>query len=155
MSERFQIRKATIQDIHEMIALRLQLLKELREVQTQEEEEAVAASTRTYLESTLNSDFISYLAVCNNSIVSISRMVLFQRPPYIKNLEGREAYVLNMYTVPEYRGRGLAKKLLENCIKECQNIGVKRVWLHASAKGMPLYKKMGFTFKNNEMELFI
>lgn len=74
---------------------------------------------------------------------------------YIDNLKGLEAYILNMYTIPQYRGKGLARKLLENCIEECKKIGVKRIWLHASDDGTPLYKKMGFTFKNSEMELFI
>ncbi|KYG36762.1 acetyltransferase [Bacillus gaemokensis] len=73
----------------------------------------------------------------------------------MNNLEGKEAYILNMYTLPEYRGNGLAKKLLQHCIKECKENGVKRIWLHSSKDGELLYKKMGFTHKTNEMELFI
>lgn len=32
--------------------------------------------------------------------MSISRMVFFQRPPYLENLQGMEAYIVNMYTLP-------------------------------------------------------
>ncbi|WP_256218372.1 GNAT family N-acetyltransferase [Bacillus sp. MUM 116] len=60
-----------------------------------------------------------------------------------------------MYTVPEYRGKGLAKRLLENCIDESKKSGVKRIWLHASEDGEPLYRKMGFSNKDSEMELFL
>ncbi|MGG0288901.1 GNAT family N-acetyltransferase [Peribacillus butanolivorans] len=66
-----------------------------------------------------------------------------------------EAYILNMYTIPEYRGKGLAKRMLKKCIDESRNSGVKRVWLHASKDGKHLYKKMGFTTKDSEMELFL
>jgi N-acetylglutamate synthase-like GNAT family acetyltransferase len=49
----------------------------------------------------------------------------------------------------------LAKRLLENCIDESKKSGVKRIWLHASEDGEPLYRKMGFTNKDSEMELFL
>lgn len=60
-----------------------------------------------------------------------------------------------MYTLPKYRGHGIAKKLLEYCLEECKENGVKRIWLHSSKDGEPLYKKIGFTNKQNEMELFL
>jgi N-acetylglutamate synthase-like GNAT family acetyltransferase len=49
----------------------------------------------------------------------------------------------------------LGKRLLENCIDESKKSGVKRIWLHASEDGEPLYRKMGFTNKDSEMELFL
>jgi ribosomal protein S18 acetylase RimI-like enzyme len=156
MNLQFEIRKATVQDIEEIIRLRLELFKELGEVQSEQEEALVTTATKKYLEESLsNNEFISFLALSNNNVISVSGMVLFKRPPYLDNLKGLEAYILNMYTIPQYRGKGLARKLLENCIEECKKIGVKRIWLHASEDGIPLYKKMGFTFKNSEMELFI
>ena len=156
MNFEFNIRKATVQDIEEIIRLRLELFKELGEVQSEQEEACVTTATRKYLEEALsNNEFISFLALSNDKVISVSGMVLFKRPPYLDNLKGLEAYIMNMYTVPQYRGQGLARKLLENCIEECKKIGVKRIWLHASDDGIPLYKKLGFSFKDNEMELFI
>ncbi|ATP40901.1 hypothetical protein CSE16_13055 [Solibacillus sp. R5-41] len=69
-------------------------------------------------------------------------MPLTQRPPYLENLEGIEAYILNMYTLPAFRGYGLAKVLLIHCIDESRERGVKPIWLQASESGAPLYKKM-------------
>jgi ribosomal protein S18 acetylase RimI-like enzyme len=152
----FEIRRATVQDIEEIVKLRLELFKELGEVRSGQEEALILTATREYLEEALfNNEFISYLAFANHQVISVSGMVLFKRPPYLENLQGLEAYILNMYTLPPYRGKGLARKLLENCIEECKKIGVKRIWLYASYDGIPLYEKMGFTFNNSEMELFI
>ncbi|MGG4043280.1 GNAT family N-acetyltransferase [Bacillus smithii] len=150
------IRKATIQDLEEIVRLRLELFKELGEVRSEQEEALVITATKEYLEEALtNNEFISYLALLNDHVISVSGMVLFKRPPYLENLKGLEAYILNMYTIPQYRGKGIARSLLEKLIEECKKTGVRRIWLHASDDGKPLYTKMGFTFHHGEMELFI
>ncbi|MDQ0199933.1 GNAT family N-acetyltransferase [Neobacillus ginsengisoli] len=148
--------KVSFEHIDKIISLRLALLKELDELNSPQDELLMKTSTREYLQKALSkNEFISYMAEMNGEPVSISGMVLFKRPPYLENLQGIEAYILNMYTVPEYRGKGLAKRLLENCIDESKKSGVKRIWLHASEEGEPLYRKMGFTNKESEMELFL
>ncbi|KAB2332720.1 GNAT family N-acetyltransferase [Bacillus mesophilum] len=152
----FNYIKVSFEHIDKVISLRLALLKETGELNSLQEEVLMENSTREYLQKALlNNEFISYMAEMNGQVISISGMVLFKRPPYLENPQGIEAYILNMYTVPEYRGKGLAKRLLENCINESKNSGVKRIWLHATKDGEPLYKKMGFTNKNTEMELYL
>ncbi|MBT2636655.1 GNAT family N-acetyltransferase [Bacillus sp. ISL-39] len=142
--------------MEKVINLRLALLKELGELNSPREEQLMETSTREYLESALSkNEFISYIAEKGEEPVGISGIVIFKRPPYLENLKGIEAYILNMYTVPLYRGLGLAKELLELCIEECKESGVKRIWLHASEDGEPLYKKMGFVNKDSEMEMFL
>jgi ribosomal protein S18 acetylase RimI-like enzyme len=151
-----EIRKAAIQDIEEICRLRLELFKELGEVRSEQEEALVITVTREYLEEVLSkNEFISYLALLNGEVISVSGMALFKRPPYLENLKGLEAYILNMYTIPPYRRKGLARSLLERLIEECKKMGVKRIWLHSSDDGKPLYSKMNFTLNHSEMELFI
>ncbi|MGE7603131.1 GNAT family N-acetyltransferase [Peribacillus sp. NPDC097675] len=152
----FTITKATIEDMEQIISLRLALLTELDEIKSSEEKYLMEKSTREYLQKALsNNEFISYVAKTDGKAVSISGMVLFNRPPYLENLKGIEAYILNMYTLPEYRGNGLARRILEHCIKESEKYNVKRIWLHSSKSGKHLYDKMGFTEKGSEMELFL
>ncbi|MCM3117250.1 GNAT family N-acetyltransferase [Neobacillus sp. MER 74] len=156
MSNKFNFIKASIEDIDKIVSLRLELFKELGEVKNPHKVNLLETSTREYLQKALpDNEFISYMAKVNGETVSISGMVLFKRPPYLENLQGIEAYILNMYTVPEFRGNGLARRSLEYCIDEGKKSGVKRIWLHASKDGKQLYKKMGFTMKDSEMELFL
>jgi ribosomal protein S18 acetylase RimI-like enzyme len=151
----FNLIKVTSEHIENIISLRLALLKELGELNSPHDEHLIETSTKDYLQTALSNEFISYMAEKNGEPVSISGLVLFKRPPYLENLKGIEAYILNMYTVPQYRGNGLAGRLLEQCIEESKKVGVKRIWLHASKDGEQLYRKMGFVNKNNEMELFL
>lgn len=121
----FNFIKVTIEHIDTIINLRLALLKELDELSSPQEEQLMETATRKYLQTALsNNEFISYMAEINGEPVGISGMVLFIRPPYLENLNGIEAYILNMYTSPEYRGKGLAKQLLEHCINECKRSGL-------------------------------
>ena len=64
------------------------------------------------------------------------------------------AYLLNVYTFPEFRKRGLARELTHRAIEYCRAEGFKVLWLHASKYGRPLYESMGFE-ATNEMRLII
>lgn len=99
--------------------MRLALFKDLGETNSPQEVKLLETSTREYLQKAFsNNEFISYIAEKNREPLSISGMVLFKGPPYLENLQGIEAYILNMYTVPKYHGNGFAKRLFELCIDE-------------------------------------
>ncbi|WEA47113.1 GNAT family N-acetyltransferase [Priestia aryabhattai] len=156
MKKLYSVDKASVSDIKEIIKLRVSLLKEVNEIQTEEEEAQITHATKNYLETEIsNHNFVSYIAKKDEEVVSVSGVSFFKRPPYLENLQGIEAYILNMYTLPSHRNQGLARQLLEKCIEECKKRDVKRIWLHASKDGEPLYKSMGFNFKGSEMELFL
>jgi len=62
------------------------------------------------------------------------------------------AYILNLYTKPEYRGRGIARRIVTEIIEWCRTQGLSSVSLHASTAGRHLYETMGFE-PTNEMRL--
>ena len=60
-------------------------------------------------------------------------------------LLGREGLVLNVYTAPSWRGRGVARQLMDTIIAwAAADAGIVRLVLAASPAGRPLYEKMGF-----------
>ena len=64
------------------------------------------------------------------------------------------AYLLNVYTYPEFRKRGLARTLTQKAIDYCREHGHKILWLHASTYGRPLYESLAFE-ATNEMKLIL
>ena len=64
------------------------------------------------------------------------------------------AYLLNVYTYPEFRRRGLARLLTQEAIDWCRNHNFKILWLHASDFGRSIYESLGFV-ATNEMKLMI
>jgi ribosomal protein S18 acetylase RimI-like enzyme len=73
--------------------------------------------------------------------------------PTFHNPTGRKAYIMNMYTKPEYRRNGIAYKTLDLLIEEAKRKGITAISLEATDMGRPLYEKYGFVKMNDEMEL--
>ena len=76
----------------------------------------------------------------------------FQPTPF--DLSQRRAWVVNVYTEPAFRRRGLATQVLEAVIGWCREEKMKAVFLHASDAGRPLYDSLGFT-PTTEMRLVL
>jgi len=62
------------------------------------------------------------------------------------------AVILNVYTEPEFRKRGVARQVMATILIEVRQQGLRAVNLHASAEGRHLYEKLGFE-ATNEMRL--
>ena len=58
---------------------------------------------------------------------------------------GDRIYVAFVATVPDSHGRGYAEAAFRKAVEHAQNaVGNRRLWLHASDMGRPLYRSMGF-----------
>lgn len=96
---------------------------------------------RTHLE---NGSVLAWVADEAGSVVAASGLTIVDRPPYPGNESGLDGYVTNMYTLPEYRRRGLGTQLLLEVIAGARRLGIQRLYLEASREGQPLYEQFGF-----------
>lgn len=60
--------------------------------------------------------------------------------------------ILNVYTEPKFRKRGIARQVMLIILEWLKRQGFRAVNLHASKEGRPLYEKLGFQ-ATNEMRL--
>ena len=67
--------------------------------------------------------------------------------------EVKKAYIMNMYTAPEYRRQGIAIHTLDLLVKDAKEQGVLQIALEATDMGRPLYERYGFVKMEDEMEL--
>ena len=65
---------------------------------------------------------------------------------------GKAGYLCNVFTEAAWRGKGIARKMVGMAVEECRARKLKRMSLHASQDGRPLYESMGFK-GTNEMRL--
>lgn len=96
--------------------------------------------------------FRSWLACDNGQVVAGGAVVIAPWPAHAYDLECRRATILNVYTDPEYRRRGIARQIIETMIAWCKREGFARVTLHTSEHGRHLYESLGFE-DSNEMRL--
>ena len=64
--------------------------------------------------------------------------------------EGRHALLINVFTEPEWRRRGLGELLLRHIIRWSIQQKIDRLVLHASEDGRRMYERLGFV-PTNEM----
>lgn len=79
-------------------------------------------------------------------------VVLLDFQPHPLDPFGRRGFVVNMWTEPPQRRRGLGRLLMQAMIDWARAEGLSTLYLHASAEGRPLYERLGFV-SNNEMRL--
>lgn len=106
-------RQATLTDIPALVALRMALFIELGEALGGQEEAQHQASVDYFSRAMAEGRLISWVAEDEEAaggLLAVGSLTLFERPPYPGNLAGREAYLLNMYTRPAWRKRGLASR---------------------------------------------
>ncbi len=148
------IRQATTDDIDQLVQLRLLLFEEIEEIVQNISVDVIRQATRAYLAKSLpQRTFLAWVAESENHIVATSGLVLFERLPAPGNLSGQEAYILNMYTLPQWRGQGLATALLQEILRFAKETSIRRLWLNATQSGKPVYEKAGFLAESSAMEL--
>lgn len=148
------IRRATPDDMDELMALRFQLFRESGYLQGEEPPSVLIEATRVYLSENLPTEhFCAWVALVEGRMVGISGLVFFQKPPTEENITGLEAYIMNMYTLPEWRKQGIATALLQGIITYVKQTSARRIWLHTTNDGQPVYEQSGFVFTHGDMEL--
>lgn len=78
---------------------------------------------------------------------------LFEKMPNPVNEAETHAYLTNLYVVPEIRGRGLGRKLLNKALSLCRAKGVDAVILWATAESKSLYRRYGLVEPADILEL--
>ena len=74
-----------------------------------------------------------------------------QLMPTCDNPGGKCATVMNMYTAPQHRRKGIGQAVLAKLVAYAKQQGCGRILLEASEQGRLLYEKNGFVPAVHEM----
>jgi GNAT superfamily N-acetyltransferase len=144
-------RPANVADIIALTDLRLAFLAE---VSAAPPHANTSAAIKEYFRHAIPSgQFFSYVAVARSQIIATSGLVYHDHPPSQFHPTGREGYIMNMYTVPAWRRRGIATKLVDMLIEHARKNRCDRVSLHTYSQGRNIYTKAGFVPIDTEMRL--
>ena len=150
------IRLATVNDCKQLVEMRIDMRNEREKPLDKKHEDLfLYYSTKFFNEEILTGRFIAYVAEEQDKIIAMSGLSLYSVPPTYDNLNGKVAYLMNMYTRPQYRKKGLGTILLQKAVEYAKENNYSKVILNASEMGRPLYTKYGFTDLENEMVYII
>ena len=102
------------------------------------------AMTRFFEKKMADASLIEWLLEDGGAIVATAAILFMEFPPSFETPTGIRGYITNMYTAPEYRGKGIATAMLGRLMEEAKKRGVRRIWLGASTLGKPVYLRFGF-----------
>ena len=139
-----QYKIATSEDIAELMAIRLEMLREVNDLPPDYVfSEDFCSYSRDYF---LNGQHTTILAVDeeDGNTIGCASMCYIELMPTFSHPTGKRAHLMNVYTSPDYRGQGIARRMVEMLIEEARRRGVTEISLDATASGRPLYRKLGF-----------
>jgi GNAT superfamily N-acetyltransferase len=89
-------------------------------------------------------EFIGFIAESGKRPVAGGSVWLQERQPRPGFRGGKLPYLLSVFTEPEFRGRGLATKIVRAAMAWCREKGYESMTLHASKMGRAIYEKLGW-----------
>lgn len=149
-----EYRKATIDDLDVLVSTRITVLRAANKLDDNVDMSEVERESRDYYEKALlDGSHTAYLVFDDGEFVGAGGVSYFRVMPTYHNPSGRKAYIMNMYTAPDHRRRGIAYNTLDLLVKDAKEKGIDAISLEATDMGRPLYERYGFVKMNDEMEL--
>ena len=144
------VERASTADISELVDLRIAYLTEDNGALDAAVEEAIRSNLPGYYAAHLGKDLHAFVIHEGGQIVSCAFLIVQEKPMSPAFMSGKTGIVLNVYTRPEQRRRGHARKLIEALLADAKRLDLAVVELKATEDGYPLYQAVGFADDNSK-----
>jgi len=153
MGQSFRVRPGTLEDIPVITRHRVGMMLEMG-LATPSECAAYDPEFRVFAQREISAgNFNSFLAETESGqVVSGGAVYIVPWPGNPTDRLQKRVFILNVFTEPEFRRRGIARAVVGAMVDWCRAQGFHAVRLLASDTGRPLYQSIGF-FPTNEMKL--
>ena len=153
-AQEIQVRRAGAEDREILVRMRVALLQAVGNVTSDLEAKEIGNAIRAYITQEMPAGrYVAFIAEAGDHAVGCGGLAFYVRPPYCGNPSGKEAYLMGMYTIAEWRGRGVGTALVQKLLECAKAQGVGRVWLHTEPGARSLYDRAGFCSNDAYMEL--
>jgi GNAT superfamily N-acetyltransferase len=153
MTENITLCRATVDDAPVLVRHRRAMFTDMGHTDTSGLDAMDVAFAPYVRRALADGSYRGWLAVTSaGRVVAGGGLITHEWPATPRNTDTQHAYILNLYTEPEYRKRGIARCIMNAILDCCRAEGLHSVSLHASEFGRRLYVSMGFE-PTNEMRL--
>lgn len=149
----YRVRPATLDDIPVLAYQRCAMFVATGAIDREATAELDAAERRYLAQAMPAGTFVAWLVEHGGRIVAgggLQLRTLQPRPGFVRGEP--EGLVVSMWTEPSHRRRGLGNRMMDAILQWCRARRIRRLTLHASTEGRPLYERFGFR-PTNEMRL--
>ena len=157
-SQPFSIRPATTADAAVIARHRARMFQDMGQLPPAAFDPLRAAAETALAEALVRGDYVGWLLAPEGEAARVVagagvqlRDVLphpVDRGGEVGVAAGRHGIVLNVFTEPDWRRRGLAELLMRHVLQWARDQQLDSLVLHASAEGRALYERLGFVATN-------
>jgi GNAT superfamily N-acetyltransferase len=138
-------RKIELRDVALLVDYRLKYLAELQGEQAIQNVDTIRKELENYFTDAIKQNrFFAFAAEIGGVVVGFGGIVVKEIPGDFKQAIYLEGDILNMYTVPFARRKGISQVILNALLNEAVCRGISKVALHTTKDGEHLYRKNGF-----------
>ena len=149
-----EFRVATLKDLDLLTTSRIEVLRAANKLDASTDMANVEKESYNYYKNALEDNtHYAILVMEDDKFIGAGGVSFYSVMPTYHNPSGKKAYIMNMYTAPDYRRQGIAYKTLDMLVKVSKERGINQISLEATEMGRPLYEKYGFVKMESEMEL--
>lgn len=139
------VRQATLQDLDILMEWRMEVLHEVFAIPKGQGLTELEAANRRYYEAMLESGgHIACFACLDQETIGCGGICIYQEMPSPDNPTGQCAYLMNIYTRPQFRGQGAGEMTVRWLTGQAAQRGITKIYLETSEAGRGLYQKIGF-----------
>jgi len=138
-------RFANESDLEQLIKLRVLMQKEVNSIVNENIDEGYLDKVRQYfIRAMTNKNYFSSVAELSGELVAAIGLAVYEKPPSLTGLNGRNGYITNVYTMSEWRRQGVASKLIELIVEHARNSGIDKLHLGTREASKGVYERVGF-----------
>jgi len=139
------IHRATASDIDTLVKNRILFALELAGPHPEASIAALRQQLTEYFTvATADQTCLSMIATIDAQVAGIGSLHVRNQPASFRNITGKWGYLMNIYTVPEFRKRGVCKSIVNALVAAGTAAGVTAFELHATPAGEGAYRQCGF-----------
>lgn len=143
-------REATKEDYAELIQLRIRDMKEDYKEVSSHVEECMRKQLADYFNRKLGKELFIFIAKDEERLVSTAYLMVIEGPANVWITNGLYGEVRGVYTLPEYRGKGICTQLMADLVECGRKIGLSEIKLESTTDGYSIYKNVGFKDEDND-----
>lgn len=153
---KLSVKRASLDELDTLMQWRMRVLAEVfSDSEHPNLEEIRKNNEEYYREALLGGTHTACFAINEESgeIIGCGGICYQREMPSPDNKAGTNGYLMNIYTLPEYRGHGVGRRIVEFLIDDAKGRNTEKIYLESSKDAKHLYEGIGFSDMQDYMKL--
>lgn len=152
-SNSVELHELHLSDLDALLDWRIEVLETVFADAEPWDRDALRQANRAYYQRQLDEGHVACIALVDGKGAGCGAICLQEEMPSPDNPSGKCAYLMNIYTRPEFRHQGVAGEIVDWLVDQARTRGAEKIYLESTEMAAPLYREKGFQPMEGMMKL--